>query len=148
MAKLIDDIKTINELKSEKKDRQSQYYKEFKKKNPEFYKKVNDKNRSEKFERALLYQYRSYAKRKGIEFNLTIEDIIIPEKCPLIDEPITRIIGAGKVMYNPSIWLMDETLGYIKGNIMIVSILANSMRSGTSKDKLILFAKRIKKLYG
>lgn len=148
MPKLIDEIKTAEEIKSENKNRQAQYYKAYKKKNPDYYKNANKKNRANNFETVLLCQYRSYARKKRIAFNLTIDDIVIPENCPLIDKPITRIVGEGKVMMNPCVYMIDETIGYVKGNVLITSILANSMRSVASKEDLIKFALNVLKQHG
>ena len=93
--------------------------------------------------RYILNNCRSRAKREGIEFNLSIDDIIIPEVCPYLKIPLTLILGEGKQESNISIDRIDPTKGYIKGNVQIISKKANTMKSNASKEELITFARSI-----
>ena len=72
---------------------------------------------------------------KGLEFNLSEEDIIIPEICPILEVPI--IVGTkDDYEYSPSIDRIDNTKGYIKGNIRIISKKANSMKNSATFQEL------------
>jgi len=80
---------------------------------------------------------KSRAKKNNIEFNLDIEDIIIPEKCPIFNK---------KLIYNdhnwsPSIDRINSNLGYVKGNIIIVSNRANFIKNNASVEELYAIAK-------
>lgn len=44
----------------------------------------------EQYRLKILKNAKQRAKSQGIPFNLTIDDIIIPEKCPLLGTPLTR----------------------------------------------------------
>lgn len=82
------------------------------------------------------------AEKKGIDFNITPEDIIIPEKCPLLEVPF--IYGTeNNYDYTPSLDRIDNTKGYIKGNIQVISMKANSMKNSASFDELLTFCKNI-----
>lgn len=82
------------------------------------------------------------ALKKGIEFNLTEEDIVIPELCPILEVPL--VIGTkGDYEYSPSIDRIDNTKGYIKGNVQIISKKANSMKNCASYKELQAFCKNV-----
>jgi len=95
------------------------------------------------YERYLLNSVRRRAREKDFEINLEISDIVIPELCPYLQIPLTRIRGQGHVATNPSIDRIDSSRGYVKGNIEVISYLANSMKQNATKAQLITFAKSI-----
>lgn len=76
-------------------------------------------------EARLLYSARKRAKKKGLEFNLALEDIVIPERCPVLGIPMTQ----------PSIDRFDSTRGYTPDNIRVISVRANTIKSdGTAEE--------------
>ena len=96
----------------------------------------------------LLNKAKQNAKIRNREFNITIDDIIIPEKCPLLEIPLQINIGKGGAKDNSySIDRIDSSKGYIKGNIQIMSKLANVMKNSATQKQLITFSKNILKLY-
>jgi len=51
-----------------------------------------------------------------MDFDLTINDIIIPEKCPLLDVPF--VVGEkNNYQFSYSLDRKDNSKGYIKDNI-------------------------------
>lgn len=141
--KLEENIKTVDELR----ERRKQYYKAFKKKNPDYFKKRAIKLKTENFERSLLNQTKGFAKRRGLEFTLVIKDIVIPKICPLTETEIMKSVGEGRMLSNPYVYRIDENVGYIKSNIIITCVLANHLRTCASKEQIIAFAKNIRKMY-
>lgn len=110
---------------------------------------VCSKTRSREFRlrnflKCLVTSARTRANRKSIVFNITEEDLVIPEICPLLEIPL--IIGNHIETRNssPSIDRIDNTLGYIRGNVRIISFLANSMKRDVPKEMLLLFANNIR----
>lgn len=87
--------------------------------------------------------YRSARKRalqKGLEFNIELRDIHIPKKCPILKVPLIC-----STRYSPSIDRIYPDKGYVKGNIAIISVLANSMKANATPQELLIFARNIKK---
>ena len=112
---------------------------------PEFKQKVQTSKRDE-FERHIKkYMYTSAklrAQKKGIPFNIEEDDIIIPEICPILEVPL--ILGhKGNYEYTPSLDRIDNSKGYVKGNIMVISKKANSMKNSASIEELKMFVKNV-----
>ncbi len=83
----------------------------------------------------MLMNSKARAKRAGMEFDLCIEDIIIPDKCPVLG--IDLHTGDKKNWVNsPSIDRIDNNIGYIKDNIVVVSRRANILKKDATKDEL------------
>lgn len=81
----------------------------------------------------LLCNPRLRARQKGWEFNITQEDIIIPEYCPVLKVKLDPVGSGGS--YTPSVDRIDPTKGYVKGNIRIVSHRANTLLSDGSLEE-------------
>lgn len=93
---------------------------------------------------------KSRALKNNIPFNIELEDIIIPEYCPILGiKLLNREIGISKrggfEMNSISIDKIIPELGYIKGNIQIISMKANAMKYSATKDELIKFCTNILK---
>lgn len=88
---------------------------------------------------------RQRAKARGLECDLSPEDIVIPEKCPVFGFPLNISMGqgAGGQFDSPSVDRIDNEQGYIRGNIQVMSHLANRMKSSATRDQLQLFARWI-----
>ena len=92
-------------------------------------------------ERVLLKAAKARAKKYGHEFNIEVEDIIIPEYCPLLDLKIEiRRGGHGPQDCSPSLDRIDNTKGYVKGNVWVISWLANKMKATATDEQLLTFA--------
>lgn len=79
------------------------------------------------------------AKDNNIIFDLEIEDIIVPDVCPVLGIPISLDLN-GLVKYrasenSPSLDRTDSKKGYIKDNICVMSYKANVIKNyGTLED--------------
>lgn len=87
------------------------------------------------FRRHMLGTAKRRAAEKGIEFDLTIDDIVIPEVCPVLGIPFT--IGDGGQCYSsPTLDRTDNTKGYVKGNVRVISWRANNLKRDATIDEL------------
>jgi len=95
--------------------------------------------------RYLVNKARDRSKTKNMEFNIDISDLDEPIVCPILGIEINWANLSGKVGENsPSIDRIDNSKGYIKGNVRVVSYKANSLKSnGTIEEfeKIIKYMK-------
>lgn len=88
-----------------------------------------------------LRQAEKRAKDKGLNFNLTMEDLVLTEKCPILGIPLLQVKDDNYNLRNaPSLDKIIPHLGYVKGNVQIISNKANTMKNDASIDELLLFA--------
>ena len=79
------------------------------------------------------------AKDKGLDFDIEVSDIIIPQFCPLLNIPIEVTTGKGRRLdSSPSLDRLDNSLGYVKGNILVISWRANFLKSDSGFQELQL----------
>lgn len=82
----------------------------------------------------LWYVARTRARKYGVEFSITEEDIVIPEFCPILDTILIK--GDGYLPNAMSLDRVDNNKGYIPGNVRVISRRANLMKSSLTIDIL------------
>ncbi len=82
----------------------------------------------------LIRGAKNRAKKKGIPFGINVEDIQIPTHCPIFGTKFA--IGNGETLPNsPSIDRVIPELGYIPGNVILISHRANTIKNhGDGKE--------------
>ena len=94
----------------------------------------------------MLEQAKARAKRKGIPFDLSRSDLTIPAVCPVFGVPFVRgtdgnPVADGKLSpWSPSLDCIIPSLGYVRGNVQVISLKANTMKSNATPDQLRQFA--------
>jgi hypothetical protein len=92
-------------------------------------------NRSkEQFVHSVLMGAKCRAKTKGIPFNLSLEDIKIPEVCPVLKIPL--VWGDRLTNNTPTVDRVVPEKGYVKGNCVVISMKANRLKNNASKEDL------------
>ena len=87
------------------------------------------------------------AAHKGREFTITKEDIVIPERCPLLGIPLVCHRGKGSQQGNsPSLDRKDPTKGYIKGNVWVISNRANTLKNDATLTELKTLVENLENL--
>jgi hypothetical protein len=97
-------------------------------------------------EKAMLKSSKQRAKENGLEFNIQETDIKIPTHCPILGIELDMNRKKGKRFNGPSLDRIDSSKGYVKGNIWIISDLANRMKQNATVEQLKLFGEWTKTL--
>lgn len=97
--------------------------------------------------RNMYYGARSRAAARGLPFDLKIEDIIVPTHCPVLGIPlaVSSTISNG----SPTLDRIVPALGYVRGNVNVISFRANTLRRDASADELaavLAYAREIEAL--
>jgi len=74
-----------------------------------------------------LNNIRLRAKKKGLPFDITLDDLVFPDVCPVLGIPMKARSGAFSDN-SPSIDRTIPELGYVKGNVTIMSYRANRIK--------------------
>lgn len=96
-----------------------------------------EKKRREDVGYAMFALAKQRAKKKGIPFDLDKEYLrnIVPEKCPVLGITLKR--GVGKFSdCSPSLDRLIPELGYVKGNVRVISDKANRLKRDATLEEL------------
>jgi hypothetical protein len=81
-------------------------------------------------EYVMWYEAKRRAKRNGISFTIGYKDVVIPEYCPYLGIKLQHAIGRMK-SNSPSLDRIINHLGYVQGNIEVISWKANKLKSNS-----------------
>lgn len=88
---------------------------------------------------------RQRARASGAPFEITKADIVIPERCPVLDIELSG--GIGKLHAgSPTLDRIDPTKGYVKGNIAVISHRANRLKNNATLRELEAIAEWVRKV--
>lgn len=127
----------------EQKQKDAARQRRWERSNLERVKQSHKKSRDNDIPRFLHRLAKSRAKKNGIVFSLEISDIVVPLVCPYFGRPFDLNATKKNQKFAPSLDRIDPTKGYIKGNVQVISRLANSMKWDATRDELLTFAKAI-----
>ncbi len=109
----------------------------------------SDRVKSNGVEWKMHQRAKQRAKYKGMEFNLEVSDIVIPERCPVLGMPLAMHKGSsGGRPDSPALDRIDNNKGYTKDNIQVISHRANQMKVDASDEELLAFAKWVFETFG
>ncbi len=93
-----------------------------------------------------LYSAKTRARALGVRFDLQAEDIVIPDRCPLLGIPLLVNRESWRKGPSPNAPSLDRLIpgkGYVKGNVRVISFLANAMKTNATPEQLLEFAKNV-----
>jgi hypothetical protein len=82
-----------------------------------------------------LVQLKAAARKKGLDFSLTREDLVFPERCPVFGMVLVKHRDS-QGNNSASVDRIDNSKGYVAGNVVVVSLKANAMKREASLDEL------------
>ena len=91
--------------------------------------------------RKLWYNAKNRAKDRSLPFDLKVEDIVIPESCPVLGISLKATVGKGRISMKdnwnaPTLDRIDSTGGYTKGNVMVISARANFLKNNATLEEM------------
>jgi len=81
----------------------------------------------------LFASAKSRAKKFNLPFSLKLEDIVVPTHCPVLGLPLDF---ACKEQI-PTLDRVIPALGYVAGNIVVISMRANRLKSDATAEELL-----------
>ena len=88
-------------------------------------------------EHSLWKWAKARAIEKNLSFNISVDDVVIPENCPLLGIPIFR----GTLYSHRNSASLDRIIpsrGYVRGNIRVISHRANNLKGDACLEELEL----------
>lgn len=85
---------------------------------------------------SLLSVTKARCKRKQIEFNLAVKDIVKPLYCPVFGIELMYSVNTKQQYNSASLDRINPTKGYVSGNVIVVSWRANQLKQDASLDEM------------
>ena len=115
------------------------------------YQKKQNEYRANHPEWYMHLKARRRARDNGIDFNIEVSDVVMPKNCPVFKQyELKKIpdIKSGPKPWSPSLDRIDNTKGYVKGNVQVISHKANTMKGNATPEELLQFAYWVILTYG
>jgi hypothetical protein len=102
-------------------------------------------NRIKNLRSHMLRGARLRSQQKNLDFDLTLEDIIIPDFCPVLGIALKSNERTSNEN-SPSLDRIIPDKGYVKGNVIVVSHRANMIKHNATPEEIIAVGEYYKKL--
>lgn len=147
----------------QKREYMRNWQRKFREKNPEYGKKVYLKRQAQNIKssqdwykenlvgtfgkkmRGLLYKAKQRAGKRGIEFSITMSDLVPVTHCPLLGIELSFSNSRGQKTNSPSIDRIDPSRGYVAGNVWVISARANQIKNDATLNEMEMIARNLRK---
>lgn len=129
------EIQRNKEWRAKNRDRKLAYQRLYAKENRE---NIRLKNRlwgQRNLARRMLTAARQRARDAGLTFNIDLSDIAIPPFCPALGLELQAGNGA-RAPNSPTLDRLDNSRGYVKGNVRVISWRANAIKNNCTIEEL------------
>ena len=93
--------------------------------------------------RKMLERAKGRAAQKNLPFNITLDDFELPATCPVLGTEILLGTDANTRDQAPSLDRVIPALGYVKGNVLVISARANRIKN----DATVLELRRVAEFF-
>jgi hypothetical protein len=101
---------------------------------------------SETIQGKMFYSAMTRAKARGIPFSITIGDVVVPDRCPVLGIEIAPNPEGLKMWdHSPTLDKIIPGLGYVPGNIAVISWRANRIKGQGTLEEIEAIVRYIKK---
>jgi hypothetical protein len=113
------------------------YYAKRRAEDKTYARRSNEKWRETNPKAYMLSRAKSRAKAEGLPFDITTDDFEIPEFCPVFpDLRLEFSSGSSRPDNTPSLDKVIPERGYVRGNVRVVSMRANRLKSDATLEEL------------
>lgn len=85
----------------------------------------------------MLTRAKARARKYGRDFDLTAADVVVPTACPALGIPLVIHTGKGGVRDDsPTLDRLDNTKGYVRGNVAVISAKANRIKTNATAAEI------------
>lgn len=119
--------------------------KEFRK-DPEVRRRINDRRNALRRENPALELWRLAkirARYKGLAFDIDVSDLAVPEVCPVLGIRLEWGCSKRQLDSSPTVDRVIPELGYVKGNVRVISWRANRIKSDATAKELAAVLKYV-----
>lgn len=102
--------------------------------------KGKSKKKKEFLQTSIFTRTKYYAKKLGVKFSISPDDIVTPEFCPVFNIPLVIAKGVkGSNDNSPTVIRIASSKGFIPGNVLVVSRKAARIKSQSTYKELKVF---------
>ena len=98
------------------------------------YELIEKNPQSRDYRLTMLRHAKDRARRRNIFFDLTLDDIQIGTHCPILN--IKFEVGRENWQNSPSLDRIDNSRGYESGNVIVVCMMANSVKNQATPEQI------------
>lgn len=109
------------------------------------YKTIEANPLGRQYKVTMLRKAKIRARKRNIYFDLNVDDIFIGRECPILGIPFE--VGKDNWQNSPSLDRINNNRGYEKDNVIVVCMMANSIKNQATPKQIKKVADFYEKVY-